>query len=184
MTSFTFVTSSSNKIAEAQRILGKKLKRENIALREIQAVEVEEVVLYKVKQAFEILEHIPVMIEDTGLYISAWNGLPGALIRWFVSGVGTDGRCRMMHSFPDKSAWAKTVFATCQNGIVKSFSGVTHGKIANVPAGRKGFGWDSIFIPSDATKTFGEMGPLEKDKYSMRRKALEEMSSFYSSNQK
>ena len=30
----------------------------------------------------------PVLVDDTGLAIRAWNGLPGALIAWFLDTVG------------------------------------------------------------------------------------------------
>jgi inosine/xanthosine triphosphate pyrophosphatase family protein len=75
--SFIFVTQSSNKIAEAERILGIKLQHSDLYLPEIQAVELEDVVTHKVKYAYEALGKKPVMIEDTGMVCRARlsNGL-------------------------------------------------------------------------------------------------------------
>ena len=121
------------------------------------------------------------MIEDTGLYIEAWNGLPGALVKWFLSSVGTSGICRMMEGFPDRRARARTIVAT-YDGRVRPliFVGEVEGQIAFAPTGEAGFGWDKVFIPVGETKTFGEMTPEEKDRYSMRRQALEKMLAYYS----
>ncbi len=181
MEHYSFVTQSSDKVVEAERILGIKLERYELELPEIQAIEVEEVVINKVKYAYDALGGRPVMVEDTGLYIEAWNGLPGALIKWFIKYVGNEGICCMMHEFSNKRALAKTVVAT-YDGKVQLFTGEVHGQLASVAMGEGGFGWDRIFIPNGTDRTFGEMSPDEKDKFSMRRLAFEAMASQYSGN--
>lgn len=179
MKTFVFVTQSSDKTKEAERILGIKLHRRNIDLPEIQAVDVEDVVVYKAKKAFKLI-HEPIIIEDTGLFIETWNGLPGALIKWYLQRVGTEGICKMMQQFPNRLAKAKTIVAT-YNGTdePKTFTGEIKGQISMLPIGSMGFGWDSIFIPDGALKTFGEMSPSEKDRFSMRRLAFEAMKNYY-----
>ncbi len=180
MKTFAFVTQSMGKLEEAERILGVKLEHCHIDLPEIQAIQVEDVVTYKAKTAYKELQK-PVMIEDTGLFITAWNGLPGALIKWFVTSVGVEGICQMLQNFPERSAWAKTIIATYDGQAEPCmFIGTVKGHIASTPQGEGGFGWDSVFIAQGATKTFGEMPPHEKDFYSMRRQALENMLAYYS----
>jgi non-canonical purine NTP pyrophosphatase (RdgB/HAM1 family) len=179
MMPFIFVTGSANKVTEAERVLQVKLEHCQLDLPEIQAVDIEDVVSYKAKYAYKILDKKPVMIEDTGLYFEAWNGLPGALIRWFLERIGDTGICKMMLEFPNRNAWAKTAVAT-YDGKLNIFYGEVRGSIAKTPAGDGGFGWDSLFIPTGSTKTFAEMVPKEKDRYSMRRKALEQMVAHYS----
>jgi XTP/dITP diphosphohydrolase len=105
--------------------------------------------------------------------------LPGALIKWFVKRVNGEGMCKMMHEFPNRKAWAKTIVAT-YDGQLHIFTGEVEGSIAPVPMGERGFGWDGIFIPKGAIKTFAEMTPDEKDKHSMRRLAFEAMVACYS----
>ena len=178
MISFIFVTQSSNKVAEVERILGIKLEHVDLDLPEIQAVELEDVVTQKVKYAYEVLGKKPVMVEDTGLFIEAWNGLPGALIKWFVKQVGGTGICKMMDGFPNRKARAKTIVAT-YDGQLNISTGEVVGQIALVPRGNSGFGWDNIFIPDEASETFAEMSPEMKDKYSMRRLAFEAMLTAY-----
>lgn len=174
MTFFTFVTQSTDKVREAERILRLNLQHHSLDLPEIQSVEIEEVVTYKAKFAYEALGRVPVMIEDTGLFIEAWGGLPGALVKWFINHAGDSGICSMLHEFPNRSAVAKTIVAT-YDGQIQTFVGKVNGQIAHMPKGEGGFGWDRIFIPEGTTKTFGEMSAEEKDRYSMRRLALEAM---------
>ncbi|MEI7645306.1 MAG: non-canonical purine NTP pyrophosphatase [Chloroflexales bacterium] len=145
----------------------------------MQAVDVEEVVEFKVRKAFDVLKK-PVMIEDTGLYVRSWNGLPGALIKWFVTYMHEPGICQMLNNFPDRSAWAKTAVGT-YDGVSEPviFVGRVDGRIALAPAGDHGFGWDKIFIPNGSERTFGEMSSEEKDYYSMRRSALIQMFQYY-----
>ena len=88
----TFITSSENKLVEVERLLGQQLTRANIPLDEIQDIALETVVIHKAQQAYAHVQR-PVLVEDTGLTFTAWNGLPGALIKWFLSALGTDGLC-------------------------------------------------------------------------------------------
>jgi non-canonical purine NTP pyrophosphatase (RdgB/HAM1 family) len=176
---FTFVTQSLDKIAEAERILKIPLKHAALDLPEIQAVSVEDVIAHKARYASQVLGGKPVMVEDTGLFIAAWNGLPGALVKWFLQYVGDTGICMMLNEFATRRAWATTVIAL-YDGQLHFFAGTVQGRIASAPAGEGGFGWDNIFIPEGAFRTFGEMTPSEKDTYSMRRLALEAMSAHYS----
>ena len=118
------------------------------------------------------------MVEDTGLFFAAWNGLPGALIKWFDRYVGNVGICKMIDEFSIRNAWAKTVVAT-YDGQVHLFTGKIEGQITLAPRGEEGFGWDKIFIPDGTVKTFAEMTSSEKDKHSMRRQAFEAMMSYY-----
>jgi len=180
MIPFAFVTQSTGKLIEVERILGQKLDHEPLDLPEIQSVKVEDVVDFKVRKAFTELRK-PVMIEDTGLYIEAWNDLPGALIKWFVQRVEDKGICRMMKDYQNRRAVAQTVVATFDGyGEPVTFVGEVEGTIALAPAGEGGFGWDRIFVPAGATRTFGEMHGEEKDTYSMRCKAFKRMLSHYS----
>ena len=173
MHEWVFVTQSDAKLREAERILQVTLERRSLDLPEIQAIEVRTVVAEKARYAYEQLGR-PVMVEDTGLAFKAWMGLPGALVRWFVDRVGVEGISRMMESFPERGAVAETVVAT-YDGQLHTYVGVQPGRIVDRPRGAEGFGWDALFVPDGAHHTFAEMAPEEKDRYSMRRMALERM---------
>ena len=48
------------------------------------------------------------------------------------------------------------------NGSLKSSTGIIYGKISNVIIGKKGFGYDPIFIPNNFKITFAQMEKRKK----------------------
>ena len=174
-------TSNANKVREIQAILNVPVEQVEIDLSEIQAIHVEEVIKLKAREAYLRLGR-PVLVEDTGLSIHAWNGLPGALVRWFLKTVGPAGICQMLESFPDRSATAKTCLGLFDGTRAQVFTGQVDGAIAPFPSGEGGFGWDSIFIPAGGKKTFAEMSAEEKDAISMRRKAVDQLKAYLDSD--
>ncbi len=176
MKKILFVTGNKNKLREAREILGSGFKVEgrDLNLDEIQAIDGRTVVRYKVEQAYKKLKR-PLMVEDNQLYFEAWNGLPGALIHWFLEAVGCEGICRMMENEKDRRARAVVVIGYHDGEQVRLFEGEVKGMIAKEPRGEYAFGWDPIFIPEGFDKTFAEMGMEEKNQVSMRRRALERL---------
>jgi len=170
----TFITSSASKLAEVERILGRSLAQATVPLEEIQAIDLEPVVSYKARQAYAHLGR-PVLVEDTGLAFAAWNGLPGALIKWFLAALGTDGICKLLRGETNRAVTATTLFAAYDGTECRVFSGVVAGVVPEAPRGTNGFGWDAIFQPLGSERTVAEMMPEEKDRFSMRRLALEQL---------
>jgi non-canonical purine NTP pyrophosphatase (RdgB/HAM1 family) len=171
MREWVFVTSSRPKFAEAERILGRRLIQHYLDLPEVQALDLETVIASKAQLAYKALGGAPVIVEDTGLFIDCWKGLPGALVRWFEETVGPGGICAMLEGFANRRARAQTIVAA-YDGSLEMFSGEVQGQIALAPRGDQGFGWDTIFIPDGEIRTFGEMTSEEKDLLSMRKKAF------------
>ena len=168
-----FVTGNSNKVREACQILAVNLEQVNLEnLFEIQTSDLSDVVRHKVNHAYETLK-CPVMVEDSGLIFSAWNGLPGALVKWFEKSVGCEGMIRMLEPFGNWEATAVCHVAVHDGRNVLITKGELKGKIANAPKGNNGFGWDVIFVPHGDTRTFAEMSAEEKNAISHRRKAFE-----------
>ncbi len=56
--------------------------------------------------------------------------------------------------------------------------GKVEGKIAHEPKGKKGFGYDPIFIPEKKRKTFGEMQPSQKYNMDHRYQAFKKIRKF------
>jgi non-canonical purine NTP pyrophosphatase (RdgB/HAM1 family) len=171
-----FVTTNDNKRREAQAILGVELEGASFLERdlpEIQALDVAEVAAEKALRAYEALgapDH-PVLVEDSGLVVGAWNGLPGALTKWFVTCVGNEGILRML-SGGDRSALAVCAVAVADvDGQVRVFRGEVAGTLAPEPRGASGFGWDPIFIPEGGGLTYAQMGDA-KNEDSHRARAL------------
>lgn len=175
--SLKIVTGNANKVVQMAHHLEQPLQQVDIDLPEIQAVQVSEVIEEKAWVAYRQVGH-PVLVEDTGLYIKAWNGLPGALIRWFLQSVDNEGICRMLNDFEDRGARAETCIGFCDGEAFRVFSGVVEGAIALSPRGEYGFGWDPIFVPSGSDQTFAEVPPEQKVGIDMRRLAAHKLKMF------
>lgn len=164
-------TSSAHKAQTIAQVLERPLAHRAIDLPEVQTIHVQQVVEAKVRAAYlEVQE--PVLVEDTGLFIHSWQGLPGALIRWFLETVGNGGICTMLEKFPDRGATAVTCIGYFDGTQYHTFLGETTGHIAPQPRGERGFGWDPIFIPNGYNQTFAELTETELAAVSMRRKAV------------
>ena len=64
------------------------------------------------------------------------------------------------------------------NKKIACIEGKVEGRISDVPKGKKGFGYDPIFIPLKKTKTFGQMKPTQKYKIDHRYKAFKKIKKF------
>jgi XTP/dITP diphosphohydrolase len=168
-----FVTTRAEKAREAER-LGFRIERLDLDLPEPQALDPSEIVSEKARAAYERLSR-PVLVEDSGLAVRVWGGFPGALIKWLEKSAGLEALARMLDPFPDRSATAVCAIGYCDGGETVTARGETDGTIASAPRGSNGFGWDVLFVPEGASRTFAEMSGEEKDRISHRRRAWDAM---------
>jgi XTP/dITP diphosphohydrolase len=61
------------------------------------------------------------------------------------------------------------------DGAAQSFEGRVFGTLTWPPRGRRGFGYDPIFVPDGYTETFSEMEPELKNRLSHRMRAFEQL---------
>jgi len=174
-----FVTSNENKRRELEALLGEPLGQEALNLPELQTSVLEDITRHKLRAAFTRLRK-PVVVEDTSLYFSAWNELPGPLVKWFLKNLGPDGMVQALKPFQDFRARAVCCLGYTEDGeTLHLFQGEVPGRI--VPSrGSREFGWDAIFQPEGFAKTFGEMTPEEKFAVSMRARAANQLRDFLS----
>lgn len=167
-----FATGNANKLREVSQILDVELQQAKLDLLEPQAISVEDIIQIKAKDAYQQYGQ-PVLVEDTGLEFAAWNGLPGALIKWFLDSVGPEGILKMLSNEDNRQAVAKTVVGYFDGTQVRSFTGQVEGHIAEELSGEQGFGWDALFIPEGYNLSFADMNADQKNQISMRRRALD-----------
>ena len=162
-----FVTSNENKLREAREILGIELESVSLDLPEPQAVRVADVADRKARAARAALDDPPhpVLVEDSGLVVEAWDGLPGALTKWFLLSVGNHGLLKMLASFEDRRATAVCALAVAfPDDHVQVFVGEVPGSVAPTPRGESGFGWDPIFVPdTPGGETYAELGARKNE---------------------
>ena len=83
-----------------------------------------------------------------------------------------------MEEKAERNAQFKTVICLLLNNKEYLFTGICKGKINTEEKGNLGFGYDAIFLPDGADKTFAEMEMEEKNKFSHRKKALVQLITF------
>ena len=173
----TFITGNQGKAEYLSDYFHINVARAKLDLREIQSLNLREIVENKARQAFDTLKK-PVLVEDVSLIFKDMKDLPGPLIKWFLESLGNKGLCGLADSFSSREARAEVMFALCDKNGLNVFSGSVNGSIAKKPKGRAGFGWDPIFIPKGQKKTWAEMSGEEKHQTSMRKIALDKLSKF------
>ena len=121
--------------------------------------------------------------EDTGLEIEALNGEPGVKSARYADGdrnfqANIDKVLEKLNGITNRKAQFRTVICLLWNKEVFYFEGICKGSIAETMHGGEGFGYDPIFIPEGASKSFAEMTMEEKNKFSHRQKAVTQLFTF------
>ena len=121
---------------------------------------------------------LPALADDTGLEVDALNGAPGVLTGRFagVNATDAENRAKMLSELTDKPRTARfrtVVLLHFADGREIIAQGVCEGSIAASQRGERGFGYDSIFIPSLGDgRTFAQMSIEEKHLLSHRGLAM------------
>lgn len=170
--SIIFITGNRLKFAEISSVI-EEVEQLDLDLPEIQEIDPKKIIEAKLETA--VAKGLtPVMVEDTSLYFDSMNGLPGPLIKWFLKAVGTQGVHELAMRSGDTKAEAKTVIGIARSpGQFEYFEGSVTGEI--VASRGIEFGWNSIFLPTGSSQTFGEMTDQERLRWSMRRIAAEKL---------
>jgi XTP/dITP diphosphohydrolase len=118
--------------------------------------------------------------EDTGLEVSALGGAPGVRSARFAGEppnhqANIEKLLSQLKGEPGREARFRTVICLVLEGKEYFFEGVCEGRITESPLGSKGFGYDPVFIPTGADKTFAEMEMDEKNRFSHRKKAADQL---------
>lgn len=121
--------------------------------------------------------------EDTGLEVEVLNGEPGVKSARYAGDEKQPHRnieklLSNLSGITNRKARFKTVISLMLNGTEHLFEGICEGTITQDIRGSGGFGYDPVFLPDNAHKTFGEMGMEEKTRYSHRARATEKLVTF------
>jgi XTP/dITP diphosphohydrolase len=139
-----------------------------------------------VKKANEYSLAVPgeiVLADDSGLEVDALNGAPGVHSARYAADephraeANTDdelNNARVLRELKDVAPEKRTgrfvcVLAAARDGrTIATFRGVAEGQILDRPRGNRGFGYDPLFYFPPIDRTFAELTPEEKSKYSHR----------------
>ena len=182
-----FATNNPNKLAEIRNALGDDF--ELVSLKDIgfegeipeTGRTLEANALQKANYIFDRYQ-IPVFADDTGLEVTALNGLPGVDTAHYSGSRDADANMQKLLSElrfqKDRSAKFRTVIAFVTEEDKNLFSGEVKGQIAEAKSGAEGFGYDPIFMPEGESKTFAEMSMDEKKQKNHRVRALKKFTDY------
>lgn len=123
---------------------------------------------------------LPTIADDTGLEVAALDGAPGVMSARYAGESATyaDNCEKLLEALKgaaDRAASFRTVVCYIDGLRTLFAEGRVEGEIVEIPRGDSGFGYDPLFLPSGAEKTFAEMSAPEKNRSSHRARALEEL---------
>ncbi|MFY9308391.1 MAG: non-canonical purine NTP diphosphatase [Bacteroidia bacterium] len=190
LTQLVFATANKNKVAEIQSLVPSRIKL--LSLGEIGVTEdipeTQPTIEGNASQkAFYVYEkyHKNCFADDTGLEIEALDNRPGVLsARYAGEAKNADNNMEKilheMQGITNRKARFKTVISLVLDGKELQFEGVVNGTILAEKRGAKGFGYDPIFVPDNASggtgeKSFAEMDLSEKNKISHRALAVNKL---------
>jgi len=146
---------------------------------EIQSTNLGEIAKFAAEEAAK-KHNRRVLVEDSGLFVKALNGFPGAFSSYVHATIGVGGLLRLMRRQTGREAYFQASLALASpRDSSQEFSGKVNGTLSHKPAGKQGFGFDPIFIPRGGRKTFAEGGVEFKDKYSHRATAFRKLALWY-----
>jgi XTP/dITP diphosphohydrolase len=124
--------------------------------------------------------------DDTGLEVEALDGDPGVYSARYAGEHGNAEKNmeKLLIELKNKSnrkGKFKTIIALNLTNKQYLFEGICEGEILNEKTGVKGFGYDPIFKPSNASCSFAEMNSEEKNIISHRGIAIQKLVQFLNS---
>lgn len=132
------------------------------------------------KKAYEIYNHyqVPVIADDSGLFVTSLNGMPGLRSKRYAGENATDQEniellLSNLSGIEERSGYFQTVLYFYDGTKEISTEGILEGVITEEQRGTNGFGYDSIFEHDN--KTLAELTPEKKNKISHRKIATNKM---------
>lgn len=181
MQEIVFATNNSHKLEEIRRIAGDRFRI--LSLADINChddiPETADTLEGNARQKARYVKEkygYDCFADDTGLMVDALGGAPGVYSARYA-GPGHDSKANMalllrnLDGVAERSARFVTVICLILNGEERIFEGRVEGEILTAPQGEAGFGYDPVFKPAEADRSFALMTPDEKNAISHRGRA-------------
>jgi XTP/dITP diphosphohydrolase len=186
-----FATNNLHKLKEVQEMLSNSM--EVLSLKDIgcfEDIEETEITLEgnaKLKADYITKKYgFDCFADDTGLEVEALDGKPGVYSARYAGEHGNAEKNmeKLLVELQNKlsrKAKFRTIIALNITNKQYLFEGICDGEILNEKTGVKGFGYDPIFKPSNASCSFAEMNSEEKNIISHRGIAIQKLVQFLNS---
>ncbi|MDB2613924.1 RdgB/HAM1 family non-canonical purine NTP pyrophosphatase [Chlamydiales bacterium] len=121
--------------------------------------------------------------DDSGLVVPALNNEPGVISARYAGANATDkeNRIKLINEMGDLKGLERSAYFECclavasPQEVIFTTSGRCEGMVVEKERGSQGFGYDSLFIKHEFSKTFAEITSSTKNRVSHRRKAFEKL---------
>ena len=186
-----FATNNQHKLEEVQQILGSKFHLKSLA--DINCSDdipetgttFEENAGQKSRYIFDRFA-LNCFADDSGLEVDALNNEPGIYSARYSGTRNSEQNLQLvldkLGDNTNRKARFITVISLMLDGKEHLFEGIINGQIANKPSGKKGFGYDPIFIPDEYDVTFADLDGVEKNQISHRARAMQKLIEFLNQN--
>lgn len=123
---------------------------------------------------------VPALADDSGIEVDALGGRPGPRSARFAGEDATDARnlAELIETMRATEPERRTARYRCvaalawPGGEERWAEGVCEGTLVAEPRGKRGFGYDPVFVPAGERRTMAELSDAEKDAISHRGRAL------------
>jgi len=186
MTRLVIATRNAHKTREFAQLLGNNFEIVDLnSFPQIEAIEEtgqsfeENAITKAVHVSRKIVD--PVVADDSGLEVDVLEGAPGVFSARYAGERASDEEnvaklladLKKVGVRAQPSARFRCVLALARNGqVLHTFGGVVTGALAPGPRGKRGFGYDPIFVPTGFDRTFAELSPKVKNRISHRAGAV------------
>lgn len=155
-----YVTGNELKVKLAKSIFEKRgveVIQEDVDTPEIQSLDCKEVAEYSARYAADLLNK-PVLKNDSGFFIEALDGFPGALAKYAEDTIKAEGYIKLLEGAKTRKAYWIEVLSYCEpGGKPVSFTSRSDGYISDKVYEGEGYDYDKIFIPENDNRTFSQM---------------------------
>ena len=182
-----FATNNQHKLEEVQQLIGSKFHLKSLA--DIQCWDdipetgttFEENAGQKSKYIFDRFA-LNCFADDSGLEVDALNNEPSIYSARYSGTRDSEQNMYLvlekLGNSTNRKARFVTVISLLMDGKEYLFEGTINGQIAHRPSGKKGFGYDPIFIPDGYAITFADLDSSEKNRISHRARAMQKLIEF------
>lgn len=182
-----FATNNQHKLEEVQQLIGSKFHLKSLA--DIHCWDdipetgttFEENAGQKSKDIFDRFA-LNCFADDSGLEVDALNNEPGIYSARYSGTRDSEQNMYLvlekLGNSTNRKARFVTVISLLMDGKEYLFEGTINGQIAHRPSGKKGFGYDPIFIPDGYAITFADLDSSEKNRISHRARAMQKLIEF------
>uniref|UniRef100_A0A0G4H097 Non-canonical purine NTP pyrophosphatase n=1 Tax=Chromera velia CCMP2878 TaxID=1169474 RepID=A0A0G4H097_9ALVE len=147
----SFVTTNPQKSEHVRRLFAKRGVRIEIVAREVPEIQdrdLESVAKKKATAASELIGG-PALVEDFGILVEGWSGMPGPFTKWFVEALTPQKLALMLRKQETTKVQVCTVLAYCDaehTPAAEVFCGTLEGEIQTEPKGIAVPNWLGQFI--------------------------------------